>query len=281
MWWPTHARSPLGQAERVLQLGAAGEQRRRRAAGQRQARGHVTARAAQRTRCARVRRHRRRRTTESSVRVWIGRSWSRNRSASAAEPLERVVVAVGDRLVGDVPARHHERRAGVGEQQVMQRRVRAASRRARAHPGATEAATGAPGRARREHDRPLRPATAARAPLRPASPERPAASTDAAISANGLSSRCLRARSAATAPLVVGPAGEMEAADALDGDDPPVAQRPRGRLHEVSRAAGRDRRRRRGRAARPTARIPGRRSAGRGSAGRRGPRTPPGSARTS
>ena len=37
---------------------------------------------------------------------------------------ERVVVAEGDRFVGDVSARHHERRAGVGEQQVVKRRVR-------------------------------------------------------------------------------------------------------------------------------------------------------------
>ena len=42
----------------------------------------------------------------------------------SGEPLERVVVAVGDRLVGDVPARHHERLAGVREQQVVERRVR-------------------------------------------------------------------------------------------------------------------------------------------------------------
>ena len=45
------------------------------------------------------------------------------------------------------------------------------------------------------------------------------------MSANGLSSRCLRARSAATGASSIGPTGEVEAADPLDGQDRPVAQR--------------------------------------------------------
>ena len=40
------------------------------------------------------------------------------------QALERVLVLEGDRLVGDVAAGHHERHARVGEQQVVQRRVR-------------------------------------------------------------------------------------------------------------------------------------------------------------
>jgi hypothetical protein len=39
------------------------------------------------------------------------------------EPRQRVLVLVRDRLVGDVAARHHERLADVGQQQVVERRV--------------------------------------------------------------------------------------------------------------------------------------------------------------
>jgi hypothetical protein len=42
----------------------------------------------------------------------------------SSQALQRLVVSVGDRLVGDVAARHDERRARVGEQQVVQGRVR-------------------------------------------------------------------------------------------------------------------------------------------------------------
>ncbi len=41
-----------------------------------------------------------------------------------AEPLARLPVVVGDRLVGAVPARHHERPARVVEEQVVERSVR-------------------------------------------------------------------------------------------------------------------------------------------------------------
>ena len=40
------------------------------------------------------------------------------------QPLQRILVAVRDRLVGHVAARQHERHAGVAEQEVVQRRVR-------------------------------------------------------------------------------------------------------------------------------------------------------------
>jgi hypothetical protein len=43
------------------------------------------------------------------------------RVRDAAEPLERVVVAVGDRLVGDVAAGQHDRCAGGVREQVVQR----------------------------------------------------------------------------------------------------------------------------------------------------------------
>ena len=65
-----------------------------------------------------------RRTTESSQRRWIGRSCVRNASAIPAEPAAGLVVLEGDRLVGEVPARHHERPAEVAVEQVVERRVR-------------------------------------------------------------------------------------------------------------------------------------------------------------
>ena len=40
-----------------------------------------------------------------------------------AEPLQRIIVAVGDRLVGDVAAGHHQRHTGVDCEQMVQRRV--------------------------------------------------------------------------------------------------------------------------------------------------------------
>ncbi len=192
----------LGHAEGVLELGAAGQDRATRPASgsdrpagtyprERRSISGAAAAGALTTR-----------TTESSVRVWIGRSCTSSRSAMPPSRLERVRVAVGDRLVRDVAAGHHERaprRLGIGEQQVVERRVgqhhaelgRAGRDRGR-HGGAGAAAararSAAPGSSR------------ARAPRRRARTSAPAASSEATISANGLSSRCLRARSAATAP---------------------------------------------------------------------------------
>jgi hypothetical protein len=40
------------------------------------------------------------------------------------EPLAGLAVFVGDRLVGAIAARHHERSAEVRDQQMVQRRVR-------------------------------------------------------------------------------------------------------------------------------------------------------------
>ena len=52
------------------------------------------------------------------------------------EPIERVRVFVRDGLVAAVAARHHQRRPGLAQQQMMQRRVRqhdAEQRIARGH----------------------------------------------------------------------------------------------------------------------------------------------------
>ena len=218
--------------------------------------GHVAARAAEREAAAR--------TTESSQRRWIGRSWARNASAIPAEPLPRLVV-LERRSARRSGCRSSSRAAApnVGEQQVVERRVRQHQPEPRRCPGATDGATGASRAAADEHDRPLARARAARASS--SSTLAPAPRARSVISANGLSSRCLRARSRATASSFGGVAGEVVAAEALDGDDRAVAQRPRGRL---ARAA-----------ARAAARRPGRRSARRGSGGRPGPRTRAGSRR--
>ena len=68
--------------------------------------------------------------------------------------------------------------------------------------------------------------------------------------------------------LVVGAAGQVVAAQALDRDDRAAAQQRRGGRDRVARVGARARR-----SARRAARTPGRRSAGRGSGGRAGPRT--------
>ena len=107
----------LGQAEGALELGSAGQQLAR-VDGQRQRLGHVPARAAQQQRAPADRAHDRvvgARADRAVVHEDV--------VGDARQALDRVVVAVGDRLVGDVAAGHHQRRRGVGRQQVVQRRV--------------------------------------------------------------------------------------------------------------------------------------------------------------
>ena len=163
------------------------------------------------------------RSTESSTRVWIGRSWLSDEVGDRRQPLERVVVLVGDRLVGDVAAGHHQRLADVGQQQVMQRAVgehHAELGRARRHRRAPRARRGGGGRARSAG----RARPAARSPPARARRARARPRGRGAISANGFSSRCLRARSRATASSSLGQAREMEPADPLDRHDAAVAQ---------------------------------------------------------
>ena len=207
----------LGEAEGALQLGAAGQQRPRRrrpAARASRARSRASGAAA----AAPAARRRRARPSRRCACGSAGRGRGSGRRSPPSRS-QRVVVAVGDRLVGDVAAGHHQRLAGVGEQQVVQRRVgqhHAELARARARPRRATARARAPA---------ARARSAARG--RASSASSAGVSVDqlarglevGAISANGLSSRCLRARSRATASLVVGAAGEVEAAEALDRDD--------------------------------------------------------------
>ena len=216
------------------------------------------------------------RSTESSARVSIGRSWTRKRSAMRAEALERLGVVEGDRLVGDVAARHHQRHAGVREQQVVQRRRRqhhaevGLARRDGSRDGGAGTAA-------------ARSRSAARA--RSAARSSSGASTTSARAASRLGDHqrerlvlaVLARAQRRDGGLVVGAAGEVVAADSLDRHDrgrraaPPPPRRPR-RRRPPPRAAGPPLA---VRSAGRAARTPGRRSARRGSGGRAGPRTPP------
>ena len=199
-------------AERALQLGADGDDRARRRDRQRQRAGRVAARAADREGGADDR------VLAAAVdRPVVGEE----RVGDPAEPLARLVVVERDRLVGAVAARHHQsgrrsRRAADGAAACT-----AASRRATGVPGATDGATGASGRRRTSTIGRSRDAEQRRLVRR----RRSASALGlAVITANGLSSRCLRARSRATAVLVGGVAGEVVAAEPLDGEDRAVAQ---------------------------------------------------------
>ena len=193
-------------AERALQLGARGDDRPG-GARERQRGGRVPARAAERERGAH----------DGVLAAAVDRPVVREEGVGdPAEPRPRLVVVEGDRLVGEVPARQHERAAEVGREQVVERRVREHDAEPRASRARPTSATAAPsrrrrstiGRARRAEQRPLLVARPRRAP--------PGA---AVISANGFSSRCLRARSRATASSFARVAGEVVAAEALDRED--------------------------------------------------------------
>ena len=124
MWGPTQAREPPGEAEGRLQLGAAGEDRPPSPA----ARSAMLSGTYPRERLIRSGAGRSsgssERTTESSARIVDRAVVEQERVGDRAEPLQRFVVAVGDRLVGDVARGQHQRLAGVGEEQVVQGRVR-------------------------------------------------------------------------------------------------------------------------------------------------------------
>ena len=224
MWWERNASRPAEQAERVLQLGAAAEHR---AAGRR--RRAQTARA---------------RTRGS------GGSAAPGRAPPAAPSRRRGCGSAGRGSrngVGDRPAGRRRRRRGARsarrrrcrwsarsgaptlvEQQVVQRRV------GQQHPEV--AVAGRDGRRHRGVGRGGAAGRSGRA-ARSAPPPRPGRSRPERAGgvevgrpgrANGLSSRCLRARSARDGGLVGGERGQVVAAEALDGDAPPrpAARRP-------------------------------------------------------
>ena len=213
------------------------------------------------------------------MRVSIGRSWTRNASAIVAR---RASASSSRYAIGSsetLPLVITSARADVGEQQVVQRRVR------QHHPE-----LGQPGRhrrgdrrARRAGARPRSGAPASSAARRsnaPISISSPAASRPRRHQRERLVLAVLARAQRGDGGLVVGAAGEVVAADPLDGEDRPAAQQRGGRVDEIGGRRPARSPRRRGRAAPATGRTPGRRSAGRGSGGRLGRRTRPGSART-
>ena len=182
-----------------------------------------------------------------------------------------VVVAVGDRLVGDVPAGQHDRRGRPPRRAGGAAACRAAARRRRGCPAPRTARAGRRGRRRQQHDRRGAGTVSSLLRDRSTSASVPAAARSAAITANGLSSRCLRARSAADGRLVGGVGGQVVAAEALDRERP-----RRRRSSSAARRSGPGRRAQRLATGRPSheraaaGRRPGSTPAGRGSAGRAG-----------
>ena len=172
----------------------------------------------------RARRRLRLRTTESSVRMWIGRSCSQEALGDRCEALRRLAILVGDRLVAEVAAGHHQRRAGPASavksrsQQVVKRGV-----------GQHHAEVRAAGRDRRRRAPACQPARGASTIGRAASKQRGLGVARARRAPRGGEVRrhqrerlvlaALARPQPARPPLVVGAAGEVVAAEALDRDD--------------------------------------------------------------
>ena len=134
------------------------------------------------------------------------------------QPLERVIVAERDRLVGHVAARHHERAGGeIGQQQVVQRRVgehQPELGRARSDGGSHRRARDS----RRQHDRALDGLE--QPPL--LGPERDERARGVRVGDHQRERLVLAVLATAQrgdGTLVGGVAGEMEAAESLDRDD--------------------------------------------------------------
>ena len=222
MWWPTHARAPLATQNVLFSCAPhATTRRRRRRPAARGPRGRARASGAAPS-CGRARRARPSRRCGRA----IGRSCTRNASAIGASRSARVVVAIGDRLVASVAARHHQRAAGVREQQVVQRRV-----------GQHHAELGDAGRDGRRDARagPARArARSARATER-SSASSAASSTTSAVRRGDVGHHqrerlvlaVLARAQRRDRGLVVGAAGEVVAAEALDRHDRAVAQQRR------------------------------------------------------
>ena len=255
MWWPTHARAPLA-TQNVLLSSAPHASSGRAVPRQRQRAGHEPARAAQQQRAPA-----RDGPQHRVVRARVDRAVvAEHEVGDAREPRERVLVLVRDRLVGDVAARHHQRLAGVGEQQVVQRRVGQQD----AEVGAARRDRGGDrrvGAARREHDRAVAPGQQ-RGLLVGQRDERTRRGDVAHHHRERLVLPVLARPQRRDRRLARRQAGEVVAADALDRDDGAVPQRRHRRAQRRVPAEVAERR--------ASARTRGTRWAARGSAGRPG-----------
>ena len=204
--------APAGEAERALELGAAREHVPACRDRQREHAGDRAAGAPQRQRAsARGPQHR-------VVGARLDRAVvAEHEVGDRPEPLERVIVAIGDRLVGHVATRHHQRLADVAQQQVVERAVRQHhAELGRARRNGPRDARAPP--ARRDHDRPVAPAQQRRL----GRPEDDQLAGGPHVGRHQCE-RLLLAVLASTQPpdrlLVRRHAREMEAADALDRHD--------------------------------------------------------------
>ena len=153
-----------------------------------------------------------------------------------AEPGDGVVVVVGDRLVAEVAARHHERPADAGQQQVVQRGV-----------GQHQAELGQAGRDAVGHRRAGRGAAPARSVAAATSSTRRhrasrSHSASRRVEVGDHHGERLVVAGLAPAQLghggrVGGVDGEVVAADALDGHDRAAAQRVDGSVERGVAAA--------------------------------------------
>ena len=266
MCGPRYALSPSADAERVLQQRAAGQHRRverRRHADRLAARSRASG-AAPTGAPAMTR------ATESSQRVSMSRSCSRNKSAIAARRASASSLRYASGSSRQVARRHHQRprrrRAAAGDA--------AACTAASARPAGCSGATvrrqrRLPARGARQHDRPLdrrqqrsllvgRESAIRSACAQVLRPSRQTASRRGACAA----------RSRRTAVVDGRVAGQVKAAEPLDRDDRAAGRAPSRRPRSDRRTSTTRPSRRHQRAA--AGRTPDRRSAARGSADRAG-----------
>ena len=217
-----------GQAERALELGAAGQDRPARGHRQRRGGRDVAAGAAQHRRPSRDDAQR---PSRRPARGWAGRGPGRGRRSRAAAPgASSSSCAMGSSET--LPLVMTSGLAGLGQQQVVQRRVgqhHAEVGECRGRPRRPPARRAGGGS---EHDRALaagqeRPLGRAQRDQRRRRPPR-----SGAMTAKGLLLAVL-ARAQRRHRLLVGrPAGQVEAAEPLDGEDragragPPRRRRP-------------------------------------------------------
>ena len=169
------------------------------------------------------------RTTESSQRMWIGRSWVSRPSTSGPR---RSTASSSSWAIGSslrLPLVITSGRPTPRQQQVVQRACTAGAAPSSGSPGATPSATSRAGAAGREHDRPAR-----RRRARPRRRRRASHSAARAVEVGDHHRERLVVARLAPAQLgdrrgVGGVDREVVAADALDRDDPRrrAARRPR------------------------------------------------------
>ena len=231
MWWPDPGAVALRDAEGALELGAASEQRPARGDRHRDRLGHVAARAPQGQRPGADSRVQR--AQDRIVGAGLDRAIVDEEGVGdPVEPLQRVRVAVGDRLVGDVAGGQHQGSADVGREQMVKRRRRqhhaevGASRRDPRGDGRIAAPAS-------DHDR--SPGVGEQGLLGGRQLDQLTGGAEVGgEQRERLRLSVLACAQGADRALVGGEAGEVVSADPLDGDDDAGAQQPRRRLDRIA-----------------------------------------------